>query len=75
MEINIIINCVLLIYYNNILFKKEKKQKKICVVSIFAILPPAGFEPMTLEFSTYLPNYLTCPNQLRYRLLPYFEWF
>ena len=38
------------------------------MVSIFEILPPAGFEPMTLHFSTYLPNYLTCPNQLRYRL-------
>ena len=63
-----IINCVI----NNILFKKKNK---ICIVSIFGILPPAGFEPMTLEFFPYLPNYLTCPNQLRYRLLLYSEWF
>ena len=49
---------LLIIYYKNILFKKEKnRKKKIYIVSIFGILPPAGFEPMTLEFSTYLPNY------------------
>ena len=64
---------LLIVYYDNILFKKEKKNRKknkIHIVSNFGFLPPAGFEPMTLEFSTYLPN---VPDQLRYRLILYSE--
>ena len=52
MEINIIFNCVI----NNLLFRKEKKTRFI------------SYQYIVLEFSTYLPIYLTCPNLLCYRL-------
>ena len=43
----------MIIYY---LKKKKIEKNKIYVVSNFGILLPVGFEPITLEVSTYLPS-------------------
>ena len=48
---------------NNMLLKKRKKKFRDCSKDT---LFQNGFEPATFEFSTYLPNYLTCPNDLVY---------
>ena len=47
---------------NNILLKKGKKNFETVPDTLFQ----TGFEPATFEFPTYLPNYLTRPNNLGY---------
>ena len=47
---------------NNILLKKRKKNFETVPDTFFQ----TGFEPATFEFPTYLPNYLTRPNDLGY---------
>ena len=57
----VIINIVIENSNNNILFKKkEKKIRDRPKDTLFQ----TGFEPATFEFPTYLPNYLTRPNDL-----------
>ena len=61
---------------NNILLKKRKQT--ISGLSQRHILFQTGFEPATFEFPTYLPNYLTRPNDLGYptiRVFPCFHVF
>ena len=57
---------------NNMLLKKRKKK-------MFETVPDTlfqtGFEPATFEFPTYLPNYLTCPNDLGYPTICVFRCF
>ena len=48
---------------NNILLKKGENKFRDCPKET---LFQTGFEPATFEFPTYLPNYLTCPNDLGY---------
>ena len=59
----IIMNIVIKNSNNNILLKKRGKKIRHCPKDT---LFQTGFEPATFEFPTYLPNYLTCPNDLGY---------
>ena len=67
-----IMNIVIKKSNNNILFKK--KEKKI-QDSPKDTLFQTGFEFATFEFLTYLPNYLTRPNDLGYPTICVFRCF
>ena len=56
---------------NNILLKKRKKKFRSVPDTLFQ----TGFEPATFEFPTYLPNYLTRPNDLGYPTIRVFRCF
>ena len=56
---------------NNILFKKRKKKFRYCPKDK---LFQSGFDPVTF-FPTYLPNYLTRPNDLGYPTICVFRCF
>ena len=57
---------------NNILFKKKKKKFRDCPKDT---LFQTGLEPATFEFPTYLPNYITRPNDLGYPTICVFRCF
>ena len=67
-----IMNIVIKNSNNNILLKKKEKKTRDCPKDT---LFQTGFEPATFEFPTYLPNYLTCPNDLGYPTICVFRCF
>ena len=67
-----IMNTVIKNSNNNILLKKRKKKYRD---SPKDTLFQTGFKPATFEFPTYLPNYLTCPNDLGYPTIRVFRCF
>ena len=67
-----IMNIVIKNRINNILLKKKEKKIRDCPKDT---LFQTGFEPATFEFSTYLPNYRTCPNDLGYPSICVFRCF
>ena len=57
---------------NNIYLKKKEKKIRDCPKDT---LFQTGFEPATFEFHTYLPNYLTRPNDFGYPTICVFRCF
>ena len=54
---------------------RKLRQRHKLVRLPYLEVPAAGFESGILELPTYLTNYVTCPNKLRYRLFLYSVWF